>query len=54
MDMMNEVDVTTSGNIDFSEYLELMARHHNEEFEEAVREAFRVFDRDGNGFISAE
>ena len=26
---------------------------HDQEIEEEIREAFRVFDRDGHGFISA-
>lgn len=31
----------------------MMARKMDTDSEEEIREAFRVFDRDGNGFISA-
>jgi len=40
------------GLIDFNEFLHMMAKRakeHNEEDE--LREAFRVFDKNGNGFI---
>jgi len=40
------------GLIDFNEFLQMMAKRadeHNEEDE--LREAFRVFDKNGNGFI---
>lgn len=40
--------------IDFPEFLTMMARKIREaDSEEEIREAFRVFDKDGNGFISA-
>lgn len=43
-----------NGTIDFPEFLNLMARKMEEiDSEEELKEAFRVFDRDGNGFISA-
>merc|ERR1711898_82187 len=44
-DMINEVDADGSGTIDFPEFLDLMAKE--------IKEAFKVFDKDGNGFISA-
>ncbi|XP_067647520.1 calmodulin-like [Eurosta solidaginis] len=53
-DMINEVDADGSGTIDFPEFLSLMARKVKDmDSEEEIREAFKVFDRDGNGFISA-
>merc|ERR1711874_646772 len=53
-DMINEVDTDGSGTIDFSEFLNLMARKMKDtDTEDELREAFKVFDRDGNGFISA-
>ncbi|XP_033763698.1 calmodulin-A-like [Pecten maximus] len=53
-DMINEVDTDGNGTIDFPEFLSMMARQVRDgnEDEELV-EAFRVFDKDGNGFISA-
>ncbi|XP_021357513.1 calmodulin-beta-like isoform X3 [Mizuhopecten yessoensis] len=68
-DMINEVDADEltfygpiqtnccglgNGTIDFEEFLHMMARKMKEtDSEEDLREAFRVFDKDGNGFISA-
>eukprot|EP00112_Aurelia_sp_Birch-Aquarium-sp1_P013437 Seg2850.3 transcript_id=Seg2850.3/GoldUCD/mRNA.D3Y31 product=Calmodulin protein_id=Seg2850.3/GoldUCD/D3Y31 len=53
-DMINEVDADGNGEIDFPEFLSMMARKMKEtDSEEEIREAFRVFDRDGNGYISA-
>ncbi len=52
--MINEVDVDGNGSIDFPEFLSLMARKMKDtDTEEELVEAFRVFDRDGNGLISA-
>jgi calmodulin len=54
-DMINEVDVDGNGNIDFKEFLGLMARKMRDtDTEEELIEAFKVFDRDGNGLISAQ
>merc|ERR1711924_505913 len=51
-DMINEVDVDGSGPIDFPEFLNLMARKMKDtDSEEEIKEAFKVFDKDGNGFI---
>ena len=53
-DMVKEVDVDGSGTIEFSEFLNLMARKMKDsDSEEQLKEAFRVFDKDQNGFISA-
>ncbi|KAL2308873.1 hypothetical protein Nmel_005043, partial [Mimus melanotis] len=53
-DMVGEVDADGSGTIDFPEFLSLMARKMRDtDSEEEIREAFRVFDKDGNGYISA-
>ncbi len=65
-DMINEVDAdgkkkknhrrfnSGNGTIDFPEFLTMMARKMKDtDSEEEIREAFRVFDKDGNGFISA-
>lgn len=53
-DMINEVDADGNGTIDFPEFLTMMARKMRDtDSEEEIREAFKVFDRDNNGFISA-
>jgi calmodulin len=53
-DMVNEVDAEGNGTIDFPEFLTLMARKMKDtDSEEEIIESFKVFDRDGNGFIAA-
>ena len=45
-----------NGTIDFPEFLTMMAqkmKNRPTDSEDEMREAFRVFDKDGNGFISA-
>ena len=52
--MINSHYFVGNGEIDFPEFLQMMARKMKEtDSEEEIREAFRVFDRDGNGYISA-
>ena len=54
-DMINEVDIDGSGSIEFNEFITMMSKKIKEnESSNDIREAFRVFDRDGDGFISAE
>jgi len=46
--------VIGNGSLDFAEFLSMMAKKMNDgDSEEEIKEAFRVFDKDGNGFISA-
>lgn len=53
-EMVAEVDADGSGTVDFPEFLSLMSRKARDaDSEEELREAFKVFDKDGNGFISA-
>lgn len=69
LDMVNEVDFDGNGTIDFPEFCQMMKRMNKvgvalmsllkyacfqENDSEMIREAFRVFDRDGNGFITAD
>ena len=50
----NILYIAGNGTIDFPEFLAMMARQVREaDTEEEIREAFKVFDKDGNGFISA-
>lgn len=52
--MINEVDADGSGTIDFAEFLTLMARKMKTKDSQAeILEAFKVFDKDGSGKISA-
>merc|ERR1719210_601742 len=54
-DMINEVDVDGNGSIEFNEFITMMAKKIKEnETSNDIREAFRVFDRNGDGYISAE
>jgi len=54
LDMINEVDADGNGTIDFPEFLTMMARKMKDtDSAEEIKEAFKVFDKDGNGFISA-
>ena len=53
-DMVNEVDTDGNGLIDFPEFLTMMAKKRQDvDSKEELREAFKMFDRDGNGFICA-
>jgi len=52
--IIEKVDVDKSGEIDFKEFLSIMAIKLKEsDSEEDLLEAFRIFDKDGNGLISA-
>lgn len=49
-DMINEVDVDGNGDIDFDEFLTLIAtKMEAVEEEDELKEAFKVFDKDGDG-----
>ncbi|CAM9531984.1 unnamed protein product [Heterosigma akashiwo] len=53
-DMINEVDADGTGTIDFPEFLTIMARKMKDtDSKQEIIEAFKVYDKDGNGFISA-
>lgn len=52
--MIDEVDADGSGTIDFAEFLTLMARRMKTKDSHAeILEAFKVFDKDNSGKISA-
>ncbi|XP_071078831.1 calmodulin-like [Haliotis cracherodii] len=53
-DMINEVDADGNGIIDFPEFLTMMAKKlQGADTSDELREAFHVFDKNGDGFISA-
>lgn len=51
--LVDEVDIDGNGQIDFNEFAAMMARRFFEE-EEEIRDAFRVLDRNEDGFITAD
>ena len=54
-DMINEVDVDGNGTLEFEEFCQLMARQTKETGQEdELKERFKLFDRDGNGFIDRD
>jgi len=51
-ELISEIDQDGNGAISFNEFVWLMTREiHDTDIEEEIREAFRVFDREGHGFI---
>jgi len=53
MDMVHEVDENGNGCIELDEFIKMMSRTVKEsESEKELREAFKVFDKDKDGFIS--
>ncbi|KAL3846703.1 hypothetical protein ACJMK2_017671 [Sinanodonta woodiana] len=52
--MIADVDVDGNGRIDFNEFVTMMVANMKDlNGEEGLREAFRMFDKDRNGFISS-
>ena len=53
--MINEVDINRDGSVDFDEFCTMMERKKKQtNLKDEIRSAFRVFDKDGNGFISPD
>ena len=52
-DMIRNVDKNSNGAIDFNEFIEMMLKQGVNSDEDAAH-AFKVFDRDGDGLITAE
>ncbi|KAH9687930.1 calmodulin [Citrus sinensis] len=51
--MIDEVDANGNGTIEFEEFLDLMAKKMREtKAQEEMKEAFKVFDKNRDGFIS--
>ncbi|KAJ8899436.1 hypothetical protein K2173_018410 [Erythroxylum novogranatense] len=52
-DKMSKVAVDGNGTLDFEEFLNIVGRKLKENVTEELKEAFKVFDRNQDGFISA-
>merc|ERR1712106_295731 len=52
-DMIRNVDKNANGAIDFNEFIEMMIKQGTNADEDTAH-AFKVFDRDGDGLITAE
>lgn len=53
-DMINEVDADGNNTIDLPKFLQFMARNMKDtDIEEELIKTFKVYDRDGDGLISA-
>jgi calmodulin len=54
-EMIKEVDDDSDGEVDFDEFMQLMAKRMKEgEMDEELYEAFKTFDKDGKGFFTKE
>ncbi|XP_069118629.1 uncharacterized protein [Argopecten irradians] len=52
--MAREADIDGTGKIEYREFVAMFTRHaNNVSTEEEIIDAFRVFDKEGNGYISA-
>merc|ERR1711893_96789 len=55
LEMVMESDLNGDGTIDFQEFLEMMKRKSSETDQlESLKEAFKIFDKNRNGYIEAK
>ncbi|TVY53042.1 Calmodulin [Lachnellula cervina] len=54
-DMINEIDLDHTGTVDLEEFIKMMTMEQKPaNIEQEMRNAFRVFDKDNSGTISAD
>jgi len=57
-EIVDEIDEDDSGELEFPEFIQLAAKFLIEEDEEQMkwelREAFRIYDKQGNGYITTD
>ena len=55
-ELVASIDEDGNGNLSFVEFVRLMEKdpHADGDLETEIREAFRVFDTDGYGYIAAD
>lgn len=54
-DLINDIDLDRNGTLDLDEFIKMMTTVAKPStFEEEMRSAFKVFDKDGSGTISKE
>jgi len=55
LEMVMETDLNGDGTIDFQEFVEMMKKKSSETDQmESLKEAFKIFDKNGNGYIEAK
>ncbi|TRY79978.1 hypothetical protein TCAL_07547 [Tigriopus californicus] len=55
LNLVIEFDMNGDGTIDFEEFLEMMTKQSKDiDQTQEIKEAFKIFDRDGNGYIDAK
>jgi calmodulin len=55
LDLIHELDPHGEGKIDFGQFLTAMGKGYRQpDTEDQIREAFKIFDKENSGFVSAE
>jgi len=52
--MVGNVDKNSNGTVDYDEFVEMMLKRKDVDKIDDIAQAFKVFDKDGDGLISAE